>query len=422
MRTLRVMMVSNHADKDYKANLFKGIYSVLNALRKTAYVEEVWMVQNGGSYVGSYETGIEDYNAFSFSNANEIMEKLRPDIVLVTGDYEFLARSILIAANKYRIASVLILSASYYSAFESIGATRIFLGRIHLLKERGKSILRRYFFLLKTLFHSDHSIFQLIRIVARDCYTPMISMEPRHRFGGKFALWDLAIVSNIETKDLLIGNGINEEKIIVAGDCSMDEIYHKIKKMQQTTISTHNILFITTAMVEHGYWTPNMRRELVSKVVHSMKQRSMSSRLVFKIHPTSEQIEIYQEIVHDIDPAVKIIQNADILELISNSEVIVTYGQSTAIFYALLLSKPVIVLNIFAEDIADNRYLSERVVLECRDAEELIRIIDGKTYEELISPDLNAFIKNTIYLFDGKCGERAANHILSFLTQKNSTS
>jgi hypothetical protein len=422
MRSLRVMSVRNNADGNYKQSLVRGFYSIYNSLGKSMNIKEIWIVVNGGSFSKTYDDNIDVYNAFSFSDGNEVIERLNPDLVMVPADYEYLNRSILKAAVHKGIPTVNVLS----SVFElttlgySYDKKRV-IGRLQALQTDGRSIIRKYTFLLKTL-HARYGLRYIVRTIIKDAYLPFVSWEPRYRFGGG----DLNIVSTPMLVDLLVKNGIDRSKIVVTGDIGMDTIYDKLIQLPRKTIKNTNkveILFITDAMVEHGYWTPSMRKEIITTIVRAISEQLRNeANLRLKIHPSSERLAVYRQLVDPIDPSIEIIQNADLVPLINDSDVIVTFGHSSALFEALLLEKPIYMMNIFDEDTTKNLFLKEKVATECKTVEQLISNIRNRISAKIEPDRIDAFIEKFTYKFDGKCSERAANHIISLLdTRVNNT-
>ncbi|MGC1132305.1 MAG: UDP-N-acetylglucosamine 2-epimerase [Nitrososphaeraceae archaeon] len=417
------MSVRTDADSSYSLSAYRGYDYVLKSLRKSVDIKEIWVVEIGGSFSKEYNDTIEVYNGFSFTDGNEIMEKLNPDLV-VSSDYEYLHRSILKAAAYRGIPTVDI----FYSAFglsalnEGYEKIKIF-GRLQGLRKNARSIIRRYIFLLKTLFHAGYNFRDLIRTIIKDFYLPLISWLPRYRFGGG----DLNIVSTPEWVDLLIRNGIDKNKIVVVGDISMDPIYDKLMYIKNKTVDKDNntitskteILVITAPMAEHGLWTQKMQEEAVTTIVRGITEQFRNdANLRIKIHPTSETIGTYRQLLDAIDPSIDIIQKADLFSLANKSDVVISFGSSSALFEPLLLGKPLYIVNIFNEEVSKNLYLKEKVAIECRTIDELITNIKNGISSTIDPNRIHTFIEKYTYKFDGKCSERAAKHIISLLDNR----
>lgn len=419
MRPLRVISVRNDEADIYKKSFVRGFFSILKSLRKSMEIKQIWIVTNGGSFSKTYDDNIDIYNAFSFSDANEVIERLDPDLVMVPGDYEYLCRSILKAAVHKGIPTVNVLSSTFeIRLLENSYDKQRVIGRLELLRTDKRRIIRKYVFLLKTLLHARYGTGYIIRTIIRDAYFPFISWEPRYRFGGG----DLNIVSTPMLADVLEKHDIDRSKIAVTGDVGMDAIYDDLTRLPRKTMRDNNkveVLFITDSMVEHGYWTAGMRKEIVTTVVRAINEQLRNeASLRLKIHPSSERLSVYRQLVDPIDPSIEIIQHGDLLSLINDSDVVVTFGVSSGLFEVLLLEKPMYFMNIFDEDTSKNIFLKEKVATECKTTEALISEIRNRTYYRIDSRRVHSLLEKYTYKFDGKCSERAASHIISLLNTR----
>ena len=408
MPSLRVMCVRKSADQSYKHSAQRSLQSLLDALRRRTEVKELWIVHEGGSFSRTFEDHIDVYNAFSFCDGTEIIRILRPDLVIISNDYEYLQRSILKATSAKGIPTVDLLASAFGLIELDEGHNkRKVIGSLQLLKDHPRNILRRHLFLLKTLFRSGYSLGYIFNSTIKDIYLPLISWTPRYGFGGG----DLNIVSTPEWENLLIKNGIDRDKIVVSGDISMDNIHFRLANIIRDPGKNRRgkieILFLTSPMVEHGLWTQDMRKEVITRVVSAIRGQLNHANLTLKIHPTSENLNVYEQLLTPIDPSIEVIQKADLLSLINNSDSIVSFGHSSAILEALLLRKPVFLMNIFNENRAKNFFLKESVVIECNTIEDLMANIKNKTYSNSSnSQEIDNFISKHAYIFDGKCSER----------------
>lgn len=419
VQTLRVMAFRKDEHVDYKLTNLRSFHSILEILRRYMKVKEIWMVENGGSLSKTYDTEIDVYNVFSFHNFNEVMDKLSPNLVIgFGGNYEYLERSMIIAAAFKQIPTVTVLGSFIEPWVTTKGfVAGLISGRLHALRDHGKNIIRKYVFLLKTLSHAGYGSGYIFQTVVKDVYIPFTSFSPIYTFGGA----DLNIISTPQLASQIIKKGVDRKKIVVTGDCSMDAIHEKLKNNKQKAVNNKllEMLFITSPMVEHGYWKPSMRKEVVSKVVKAISEQLRNKvNLRVKIHPKTEKLAVYKEIVLAINPGIEIIQTGDLLSIINNSDIIVSFGSSSALFEALLVGKPIFIMNIFNEDINRNVYLKENLAVECKTVESLVRNIEDKK-NEFGRKRIDAFIEKTFYKFDGRCSERAAGAIISLLDKSS---
>jgi hypothetical protein len=416
------MTIRKHEKMDYTLTNFRTFYSIMDIIRKKIPIKEIWMVQNGGSKNKEYDDDIDIYNVYSYSDFVEIMTVLKPDLVVtIGGDFEYLERSMLKAAKARGVPTVDIASSLIEQSFFKKGFSNAMLkGRLYALSDHGKLIMKKYFFLLRTLYRGGYGIKYILATIIKDIYLPISTFVPRYNFDGG----DLNIISTPEWLGILTARGITEDRIAITGECSMDSIYHdlldlKIEDNQDVPLRPVNklrILILSTPMVEHGYWTVKMRNELVADVVKALKENFLEKiELKLKIHPVNETIQVYREILKDIYPDVEIFQQTNLINLLKDSDIVIGFGITSAYFQALLLRKPILLMNIFNEDVSKNIYMRENIVTECKSAEELINHIKNKSYDSIDEKRLNTIIDKVFYKFDGKCTERASESIIELL-------
>lgn len=425
LQTIKVMCCRKTENQEYTLSNYNTFYLLLKSLQKKYNTKEIWIVEIGGSTEKKYDENVNTYNIFSFNHFGEILDILKPDIVIsIGGDYEYLERSMLMAASKKGIPSVDITSTVIEQGyFKKEYSRSIVSGRIRAILDHGKNIIRKYFFLLKTLYYTNYNFLYIIKTIIKDIYLPFTTFVPRYNFGGG----SINLVSTPSWIDFLEKKGIDKNKIIVTGECSMDPLYYKIfdieKGINNYEIDNTNklleILIITSPMVEHGYWKPSMRDEVISRVIQSIRENFDKNTVIkIKIHPVTETIETYSNIIRNFDYDIKIIQKADLLSLIKTADLIIGFGVTSAYFQAILLKKPVILINLFDEELEKNIYLREKLVAECKDISELTELINKRNNFVNTDEVINRVIEKVFYKFDGKCSERAADSIISILEKR----
>ena len=412
---------------DYTLSNYNTFYLILKQLQKKYQINELWVVEEGGSNSRKYDESISIYNIFSFNHFGELIDILEPDLVIsIGGDFEYLERSMLKAAASRGIPSVDITSTVVEKGyFTKEYSTGILSGRINALKDHGKNILKKYSYLVKTLYGTGYGIGYILKTFAKDVYLPLTTFVPRYNFGGG----SINIVSTPSWIEFLERKGICRDSIVVTGECSMDAVYEKLAIVKQgaseenrikTPGTPTQILFITSPMVEHGYWKPEMRNECVLAVIKSVKKEFGKEVYIrIKIHPVSEKLEFYRKLIESVDPNIEIIQKADLISLIAESDIIIGFGATSAYFQAMLLRKPLILVNFFNEDSLKNIYFREKIAIECKNTDELVDCIRKRSSIQITDENLDNIIEKVFYKFDGKCSERAADQIITLLKKYN---
>lgn len=407
MNSLRVLLYSDGVYNGFKDGFLKYFDSILNPLRKHFDVKEIWLTTYVGDVSEIDQNIISYYNAFNFSDANDVLTKLKPDLVLIPNSQEYISRSLLYAAKYKSIPSAIIYSGT--PNYIEASVAKVTFIRIATFSTLGKLFLRKYFFLLKTLRRCGYPISHLVGLVLKDAYFILTSFLTEFKADEA----DLYICSNNDWQAYALKRGINKNKVVVVGEYAMDHIYEKIKNLGKKTNQRLEILLITSPVVEHGSWTRNMRDQLIMDIVREVTQKMGNTvNLRIKIHPTSERLEDYTKITNQINPKIEVIQKGDLLQIINESDIIITFGQTMALLQVLLLDKPILMLNPYKDVLP---YVKEGVAMECKTVNDLINRINDGSYSKIDSAKRQEFISNQTYKFDGRCGERAAGQILSLL-------
>lgn len=405
---IKIGIIVENIDIGYNEGALKYFKPIIDGLRKKINFEIILI----GNSVQTQYKNKSKYNVNKFKNALELLDIIKPDLIIVTSGYEFISRSFLIGAKKKKIPSILITSG-VLNFKQKQKITKTIPVRINQIIKFGKIIFKKYSFLIKTIIKSDLGFRYLCKTIIKDVYIPFKTF-----YNEFIENADLYIFSNLDWKQFAIKSGVNEDKIKVVGEYALDYFYKRKIELKKINYKKEQlkILFITVGMVEHGIWKPSMHEKLIKEIVESINIYLKNTVLQIKIHPTAENLENYKKMVFPIDSAIKIIQKGELSSLISESDLIITYGQSSGLLEVLLLNKPIIMINMFNESYS---FIQEDIVIECKTAAEMIEVIQSKKFMKINNENIKKFLEKKIYKFDGKCGERAAEHIFSLLVNKN---
>lgn len=386
----------------------KFLNPILDSLRKNINFQEIWIVTHGGSTSKVFKEDTNVYNVFNFKNGKELLENLKPDILLMTSS-EYICYSLMIAAKKLNIPSIFLDAGILYST-EKSSLSNTFQKRLTQIRLSGNDFLKKYRFLFKTQLKLKLGITNILKTFFQ-IFSQLISSIDRIEVRSKA---DVYICSNNDWADDAIKKGVNKEKIFVVGESLLDPVFNQLSSFTKNPSSKIEILFITTSTVEHGIWTNQMREKLVNDLVSELSKIKNISKLKIKIHP-GENEEYYKKLVHSIYPDVEITRLGNLPNLIFQSDVIVTFAQSSALIEALLFQKPIILVNMFNERYP---FIAEEIVLECKNGKETREKIEDGTYLKMDEKKLSLYKERKFFKFDGKCGERAAEIILNIIKNK----
>ena len=413
---IRILLYADGVEEGFKTGHLKFFNTIIKSLKKKNMIEEIWVGSVGGKITNEYEEENSEYNVFGFKDAVDLLEKLSPDLILLTNTQEHIQRSTLIAAKFKKIPSVVI-KAETEGIFSN--ENNVVFKRISMLFLKpspswpilGILILKKYYFIFKTLKKIGKKLFPILSYLIKD----MIKLSKSFSIELQNDDADLYLVSNQDWLNYSKKLGINQNKIKIIGSVTFDEEFDKILKLNKVINLQFEILFLTSPLAEHGIWSFSQRDNAVIKIISSIKNNIGDHNLKIKIHPTSETLEHYKKIINPISSEIKLYQKGDVTKLINEADIVIALGDSTALYTVALLKKPLILMNLFNNDWFFGK---QKFVNNCKSIEEMAKHLKNKDYFKN-EKDYNIFIDKFIPKFDGKCSEKAANYIFELLKNKD---
>lgn len=411
MKTLRIILYSDGVYKGLKTGYLKYFDSIIGVLKNNFIVEEIWVGAIGGVKSDTYLKNVEFYNMFSFTDSNQLIDRLNPDLILIPNSQEYLSRSLLFATRHKLIPSVIAYSGAPYAMHPPF--VKMIFVRFSQLPYMGKMFFKKYLFLLRTMFRSNYNFSYVIRTIIKDFYSIFTSFLTEFKDDDA----DLYLCNNYDWARYAKKNGIPKEKIVVVGEYAVDSLYDRIHQLKPKTHGRKiEIILLTTALALHGVWSRKTQDKIVKTIIQEIND-NLKDKVNFriKIHPTSEKLDDYKKIIDDVDSSCEIIQHGDLLELFNESDVIITFGESTSLIEALLLHKPILYFNPFKEI---PQYVKDKVAMEFKNISDLITYIKNEEYCNINLEKIDEYLKEKLFKFDGRCGERAAHQILLLLKNR----
>jgi spore coat polysaccharide biosynthesis predicted glycosyltransferase SpsG len=116
---------------------------------------------------------------------------------------------------------------------------------------------------------------------------------------------------------------------------------------------------------------------------------------------------------------VKIYQKDNVLDVISKHDLVIGYGGSSVVLYAICLHKPIILLKFFYNDtkIEKTRFHLDGVTQECKTLKEYQNLIENPK-NIIDNYSSQNFLDHFMGNFDGKSSKRIADGIESLLNGK----
>ncbi|MDE2588674.1 MAG: UDP-N-acetylglucosamine 2-epimerase, partial [Patescibacteria group bacterium] len=293
------------------------------------------------------------------------------------------------------------------SAPTDLGYQKRFLGRSRFF------IYKHLFFLrtMRVLKMSRLEIFRMFLLL----FIAYLGLR-FHRDDIQFAS-TLLFLENESKIEPLVKRGFQRSSLIVVGNPTYDLIFQKLQKFKQSTKKSDKIriLMLTTDVSgQGGHWSKKRRDSMIKGIVQEIYKHKDSMSLVIKIHPSNESLSEYRDLINPIDPSISVYQEGDIVDLLENSDVVISSSTSTALVCALIAKKPIIIFNAF--NIENDFFLERGLALECKDVSTLVTSI-----HQVLSPNpttvkkIEKHIGEFVYKLDGRSCERVSNAIIELL-------
>jgi hypothetical protein len=416
MTKLKIMAL-HQTTPDKKSILTSFFDNLLPVLRKKFDIQMMWLVYTPDRLESHLSNDII-LDIHNYKNALTLLEKEKPDLIFATANPTFIDYSVSLAAKYLKIPVVSGFSGRKFnemtrSRLITSYFTRIFQTSVPTDTEknkkqffrRGRFVIYKYFFLLKTqssLKFSIFKIFQNFMMLVKVFLTPTdFLVDPKfsntiHWVDGHF-YYDLAIKS-----------GFDESSLVMTGDPVYDLAFKKIsqspsnKKISSNKI---NVLLITSAMYEHGIWTKKQRDTIIKEIVQIISNSDTNFSLTIKIHPSSENFLDYKSLLNEINSDVSLFQNGDILDFLSEADVVIGFLTHSALEYALIFKKPIIICNFY--NLIDDVFLEKELALECKNPLNLVSLITNSITSNLATEKkVSDYTKEYLYKSDGLASER----------------
>lgn len=138
----------------------------------------------------------------------------------------------------------------------------------------------------------------------------------------------------------------DESKLLVIGSPRHDRFFNN-----STNFMNKGTIILATTSVS-GVSATNSPFDSYEKFeqfvieVHRVVKKFPEKQLIVKPHPQQDFINNITELIQRIDPKIQIIYNADLVDLISSCDVLITFNDSTVALDSIILGKPTISLQI----------------------------------------------------------------------------
>jgi hypothetical protein len=406
------------------------VESLISALKTKANVHLFWFVyQPEKSAMSAESSNVKILDIHDYDNAVKVLNDVKPDLVLGGATWDLIDYAFSLASKRLGIPVICQINKEFNYLQENFSTklkshvTRFFESSVPTdtqenekkFMKRGRFFLFKYLFLLKTQIgikmSFDKIIFDFFDLLKKNL---VMEGDYDSRFAGT-----LHFLQSESLAQSLLNAGFDSSSLVVTGNPMYDIAFQRIKNSFSTKKKDNKIrvLLAPTSLYEHGFWTREQRDTAMTQIVSQIEKHSDKLSLIVKIHPSTANFSEYQSLIHSINKSIPIYQKEDIIDILPDSDVVITFGYTFAGMYALVCKKPIIVCNFF--DSVSDESVSQGVAFECKESSSLIPLIEKLSYPvPVYEKNRDKYINEFFYKDDGKASERICNEILQLLNKK----
>ncbi len=417
-----------------KNRLIQYVYNLKKGIEKNQKCELIWIVAQPDKFENYKFHNDHVIDIRNFKNASHAIRKINPDIVLANNNSrEPLSFSFSLAAKKEKIPLVFyylndlspVFGKGPYKSYKeniSILLRNFFSDKVVTDEDsqkrkfrRGKFFLFKNSFLMKTRLSLGINLFSVLYAFFSDLSLYIFYKKPIWTKLGDLNLCSNQELFNFWLKDV----GINEKKIVITGSPFWDEIYWKLKEInEKKERGKIRVLLTTAALVEHGLWSIQDRENYLTNIFNQFKNME-NIVLDLKIHPASESKIFYERFLEINKFNAKIFQKEDFLDIIKDYDIVLSYHNSTIHTICAYGGIKTVFLesdsNYTRFSLVDEAIDSEYFMI-CNNFEKIVPTILKLNQKEVKFNQkiINAREKMS-FKFDGKSGDRAASAIIKLI-------
>jgi len=433
MNTIRILY-SHYNLPHFKSLTTIAMENILSVLRKRAKVQIIWLIYKPEKLDLTKQNSEEKIlDIHDFKNAVEVVQKVKPDIIFSIPTQSLISLS-LSAAGKFLdvpVVSILqilppwqhsqkskLVKSYLRSFFQSSVPTDSNESQKKFMK-RGRFFLYRYLFLLRTQKAVKMNIKKRLEFLI---FLLKIFLTPtKHPAIPRFAVDRHWLEGQIYLKQLA-NLGFDRSTLAVTGAPAYDHIFqklHSLKIYQKNGKNKKHILFAPDAFYEHGIWSKKQRDTIIQQITAKICEHKSKFSLTVKIHPSVANLSEYQSIINSIDSSIPIFKEGDILDYLVETDVVIAFSSiSSAMTYALIAEKPIVICNY--APIEDDLFLKEGLAVECRNPSFIFKAIQQALVSNPVTKKKREeFIQKFLYKGDGLSSERICDDIFNLLKNKN---
>jgi len=241
-------------------------------------------------------------------------------------------------------------------------------------------------------------------------FNPMSGTLPV--YPEKMAVWGQIM------KEYALKNGMSEDDLIVSGSIRHDPYFQKHYPVKEGAILVALLPYFFKQAEDQSISSFQKYEESL-KIICNVLKKIKNRKKIVKLHPTDMNFNsMYIEpIIHEIDPSIQIIVEADLTKLIPSSDIVITHGLTTFILDSNIFQKPTVTLMYNEEEFSSKLSHGYSKLFEYTDSKNFEMYVQDLLKNKKIRNDniskgiefLNLYLSN-----QGNASEYLSNKIFKF--------
>lgn len=335
-------------------------------------------------YALHYKIDFFVYKYIYRNSVKKMLDTLKPDLIIQTNDMYFFQNEIVNQAKKRNISTLVI-------QWAFTGPERIYIDSKNRNKPSNEKDGEKIKAKLKKIIISKNKIFN-----------KFLRLEYNNKLSIAQGDSDRVSVINEYSRDLLIKQGVDKEKIVITGHLDFDNKSEGGENLKGIKNEKTKILYISQPFYGKDLEriTLNQQIEYIKKIYNYVDTLFDKYCFYIKLHPAEDKKDYYQlrkmknlRIKTNFDSEIQII-NADL----------VISSHSTLLMSAISFKKPIITLNILkipeSESGLKRMGIDDNIIYDWKELEKALRAFIKNPKKYIRKP--NQYLLVT----DGKCKKR----------------
>jgi len=170
VRPIKLLIIDRKIVKKIKN---PTISKIIEFLESHMSVEVFWLLvdpelQNNNK--NSIDFNYKDFEDYKTTNTLEILKQEKPDLIIISNDYDFKIRSFIPSAKKLEIPIILLIQTVFFDHYLDKMNSEMMQERIKMVNQNIKTYMFNYFSMLKNYFQIHYNLVDIFKMIIHDFF------------------------------------------------------------------------------------------------------------------------------------------------------------------------------------------------------------------------------------------------------------